>query len=316
MTSTIATEELSVEQTTLDEPVSETIMRDVRRVGYKLSRVLIPRDDSQREMRNWDLWGPLLLCLVLAIVLSRSAASKVTYDATGHAKDSQSAVVFASVFVIVWVGAAVISFNSRLLGGQVSFFQSICVLGYCICPLVIAAILIHIMYLFTGGQGNFALRLIQAVVTLACFVWSTFASVGFMAEMVAPARKLLALYPIVLFYLVIGWIVWTSSTPVPAHVPCVGPNCPLAYGKSATGGMYTNINGGQYAAGGRVGQLGGQEEGMMGGAEEQFANEAMAGAIGEHGGVQMTNDQGSESIGGMEETQTVGEGEGDRKSVV
>ena len=48
----------------------------------------------------------------------------------------------------------------------------------------------------------------------------------------------------------------------------------------------------------------------MGGAEEQFANEAMTGAIGEHGGVQMTNDQGSESIGGMEETQTVGEGEG------
>ena len=69
-------------------------------------------------MRNWDLWGPLLLCLVLAIVLSRSAASKVTYDATGHAKDSQSAVVFASVFVIVWVGAAVISFNSRLLGAR------------------------------------------------------------------------------------------------------------------------------------------------------------------------------------------------------
>merc|ERR1712070_542051 len=227
MATQVATEEMEVEQTTLDEPVSETIMRDVRRVGYKLSRVLVPREDSQKEMRNWDLWGPLLLCLVLAIILSRSA-SKVTYDATGHAKDSQSAVVFASVFVIVWVGAAVISINSRLLGGQVSFFQSICVLGYCICPLVIAAILIHIMYLFTGGQGNFALRLIQAVVTLVCFVWSTFASVGFMAEMVSPARKNLALYPIVLFYLVIAWIVWTSSTPAPQHIntPCIGPNCP------------------------------------------------------------------------------------------
>merc|ERR1712078_749077 len=113
-------------------------MRDVRRVGYKLRRVLIPSDDSKQEMRNWDLWGLLVLCLLLAIILSRSAAGKISaYDVRG---ENQAAVVFASVFVIVWVGAAVISVNSRLLGGQVSIFQSICVLGYCICPLVIAAI--------------------------------------------------------------------------------------------------------------------------------------------------------------------------------
>lgn len=41
---------------TLDEPVSTTIYRDLRRVGIKLKHVLIPTLDSNAELREWDLW--------------------------------------------------------------------------------------------------------------------------------------------------------------------------------------------------------------------------------------------------------------------
>jgi hypothetical protein len=92
---------------TLDEPVSATIMRDLRMVASKLKHVLVPRggsqDDTLAALRDWDLWGPLLLCLVLASV---------------GASEQQTSLVFASVFVLVWAGAAVVTVNAQLLGGS------------------------------------------------------------------------------------------------------------------------------------------------------------------------------------------------------
>jgi hypothetical protein len=157
---------------TLNEPIISTFMRDLRRVGKKLKTVLVPlgaEADTLKELRDWDLWGPLLLCLVLSIITSARAPS------------GQHSLVFAGVFVLVWVGAAVVTLNAKLLGGKMcvrlswarcqalswvalgwlwvpapshtpplhpshpigcsSFFQSVCVLGYCVCPLVIAAVL-------------------------------------------------------------------------------------------------------------------------------------------------------------------------------
>lgn len=126
-----------------------------------------------------------MLCLLLSIVLSLKAP------------DGQSSLVFAAVFVIIWCGAAVVTVNAQLLGGKISFFQSVCVLGYCICPLNLAAITVTLW-------ANIVFRLI--VVGVA-FVWSTRASVVFMGQMVAEQRRLLAVYPVCLFYLVVAWMI-------------------------------------------------------------------------------------------------------------
>merc|ERR1712014_174772 len=84
--------------------------------------------DRGQRLKDWDLWGPLLLCLALGFIISHQTA-----DA------EQANYAFADVFVIVWVGSAVVTLNALLLQGKVSFFQTVCVLGYCIFPLVIAA---------------------------------------------------------------------------------------------------------------------------------------------------------------------------------
>lgn len=52
-----------------------------------------------------DLWGPLLVCLTLSILLSITAP------------EEQGALVFAAVFFVVWFGAAVVTLNAQLLGG-------------------------------------------------------------------------------------------------------------------------------------------------------------------------------------------------------
>ena len=55
--------------------------------------------------------------------------------------------------------------------GCSSFFQSLCVLGYCIMPLTVAMVVCRIVLLGGTGTGSFIVRLI---VVTASFGWSTF----------------------------------------------------------------------------------------------------------------------------------------------
>ncbi|CAG8749156.1 9646_t:CDS:2, partial [Racocetra persica] len=89
----------------LDEPVSKTILRDLRNIVIKLKQVLYPKGERD-VLRDWDLWGPLILCLTLSTLLSIGA-------------QSQEVTVFTSVFIIVWSGAAVVTINAKLLGSKV-----------------------------------------------------------------------------------------------------------------------------------------------------------------------------------------------------
>ncbi|GAN06269.1 yip1-domain-containing protein [Mucor ambiguus] len=176
-------------QDTLDEPVTVTISRDLKKVGNKLLQVLHPNGDRD-VLRDWDLWGPLLLCLTLAILLSI------------RAPDNQAVSIFTSVFVIVWLGAAVVTLNAKLLGGAVSFFQSVCVMGYCLFPIVVSAIVATFVRLIW----------VRLPVSIVTFAWSTYASIGFMSEsqIHLENRRALAVFPLFLFYFVIAWLVLLS----------------------------------------------------------------------------------------------------------
>ncbi|KAI8138455.1 Yip1 domain-containing protein [Fennellomyces sp. T-0311] len=174
---------------TLDEPVSTTILRDLKQVAQKLQQVLHPKG-NRNVLRDWDLWGPLILCLALAIILS------------GGAEEDQAVSIFTGVFVIVWLGAAVVTLNAKLLGGTVSFFQSVCVLGYCLFPLVAAAVVAIFVDLIW----------VRLPLSIVSFFWSSYASVGFLSESKVHLRnrRALAVYPLCLFYLLISWLVLIS----------------------------------------------------------------------------------------------------------
>lgn len=53
-------------ENTLDEPVKVTIMRDLTNIWNKVKQVLDPRSSDKNLLKDWDWWGPLLLCLVLS----------------------------------------------------------------------------------------------------------------------------------------------------------------------------------------------------------------------------------------------------------
>lgn len=143
-------------------------LRDLRAIYNKMLQVLRPTSGNA-VLREWDLWGPLLFTTTLAILLSLDAPP------------SQSLSVFTGIFAIVSIGSVVVTLNCKLLGGKVyvqadwsplrklthpvsSFLQSLCVLGYCLFPLDVAALLATFIRILW----------IRIPIALVGFAWSTF----------------------------------------------------------------------------------------------------------------------------------------------
>ncbi|XP_032311399.1 protein YIPF6 isoform X2 [Drosophila ananassae] len=183
---------------TLDEPIRETVLRDIRAVGVKFYHVLYPKEKSSL-LRDWDLWGPLVLCTFMATILQGSSSADSMAD---------NGPEFAQVFVIVWIGAAIVTLNSKLLGGNISFFQSVCVLGYCLTPVAISLIVCRVILLAAHTTFLFFLRF---VTTTMGFAWATYASFVFLGQSQPPHRKPLAVYPIFLFFFIISWLVLSHN---------------------------------------------------------------------------------------------------------
>lgn len=183
-------EEVHVEQsaermTTLDEPILETLKRDVYAIGHKLIVVVWPSQSNDQEMREWDLWGPLFLCLTLALILASKAGS------------SESGLVFCAVFVIVWLGAAVVTLNAKFLGSTISFFQTVCIMGYCIAPICVGTL---VGLIFSSVVVHFMIALIVCG-------WALWAALRFFRGTTAPEKEILVVYPVGLFY---GFLTWMA----------------------------------------------------------------------------------------------------------
>lgn len=67
---------------------------------------LVSGENAARGLREWDLWGPLVFCLLLSLLLSFNA------------REMQKEAVFSGVFAIVWIGETVVTLQIKLLGGN------------------------------------------------------------------------------------------------------------------------------------------------------------------------------------------------------
>lgn len=133
--------------------------------------------------------------------------------------------LFATVFLLIWGGSLVVAINCNLLGGHANILQCLCVLGYCVFPIVLSSVLIVMFSVF------FESIFFKSVVAFFAFVWAStckkqerdknifnilkttciyflfplIASIAFMAGMIEPEKKALSVFPIVLFYLFLSW---------------------------------------------------------------------------------------------------------------
>ncbi|KAJ8562470.1 hypothetical protein K7X08_011761 [Anisodus acutangulus] len=172
---------------TLTEPVWDTIKRDLSRIVSNLKLVVFPnpyREDPGKALRDWDLWGPFFFIVFLGLTLSWSASVK-------------KSEVFAVAFALLAAGAVILTLNVLLLGGHIIFFQSLSLLGYCLFPLDVGAFICML-------KDNVILKVVVVCVALA---WSSWAAYPFMSTAVNPRRKALALYPVVLMYVSVGFLI-------------------------------------------------------------------------------------------------------------
>ena len=139
----------------LNEPIMTSLMRDLTRIYSKLKVVALPvsSEAKHKELKQWDLWGPFIICLFLGIILCFTSRKN-------------SGLVFSMIFIIMWIGALVITMNSSLLGGKLTLMQCICLLGYCTFPCVVASIFNRIILKFMPAIGKVCIVFIS-------FVWST-----------------------------------------------------------------------------------------------------------------------------------------------
>ena len=170
---------------TLDESVSSTLTRDLRRICHKLEYVLIPRIkvDKRKELQNWDLWGPLIFCLLLCLIISSD-------------KGISAEKSFVYIFFIVWIGGVIITFNAQFLGAVIGICQSCCLLGYCVFPILIGALILR---LYKNAKP-----VVKVIIMGLTVVWSCFSSVGFMSTLSTPNKKFLMVFPVYLFYVSIA----------------------------------------------------------------------------------------------------------------
>ena len=108
---------------TLDESILTTILRDLSLIYTKLKFVVMPyisKDKKSYHIKQWDLWGLLLLNLILACTLA------INSDDKGQ--------MIILIFVVFWMGGVILFLNANFLGVNTSIFQIFCLLGYCLFP--------------------------------------------------------------------------------------------------------------------------------------------------------------------------------------
>lgn len=177
-------------QNTLKEPIKTTIYRDLFMIYTKIKIVSTPFSGNEKKkyyIQQWDLWGPLLLNLLLACTLAISS-------------DDKSGTVIL-VFSIFWIGGALIYLNANFLGAKISLFQLLCLFGYCLFPLNVSAIIFIIIRIDI-------LRII--IICIACY-WSIMSSRDFMKNLINPAQRILVSYPCILFYLYFSFLILTTK---------------------------------------------------------------------------------------------------------
>lgn len=179
------------DENTLNESILTTIYRDFYLIYTKLKFVVMPYvspEKKQYHIKQWDLWGPLILNLLLACTLAINSEEK-----------SQMIIL---VFVIFWLGGTILFLNANFLGVKSSIFQIFCLLGYCLFPLNLSAIIVTII------KFNDVIKFI--IVGITC-LWSIYTSGDFLKSITYPDQRYLVLYPCCLFYLYISWFIISAN---------------------------------------------------------------------------------------------------------
>ena len=113
----------------------------------------------------------------------------------------QKSNVMVTVFAIFWIGSFLIYLNANLLDSKIKLFPIICLLGYCLFPLSLAA--------FILALTNFYDIFKFIIVGIMCF-WSLFCVEEYIKSVCEKEQKFLLFYPAALMFIFISWFIFVN----------------------------------------------------------------------------------------------------------
>lgn len=224
---------------TLDEPIQDTILRDLRSILTKLKLVIKPTVSEQEVYinvcKNWDLWGPFIFYTYIAFSLNNCEGDGC------HSRYHESN--FSSLFVVLWLGNIVIGLNMMLVlkndhlksiqpdtvvtsdlsvppptslsafHQHLSLFQLMCLIGYVMAIPSLAILIIQMFKIFVSdthhSQSLFYEKFFITIVLgfalpVVCVMKLTTVFVRNHGD-----RSFLIFYPVFLFFFILSLYLFT-----------------------------------------------------------------------------------------------------------
>ncbi|EGW31834.1 uncharacterized protein SPAPADRAFT_62447 [Spathaspora passalidarum NRRL Y-27907] len=221
---------------TLDEPILETLKRDLLQIAKRLAIVVWPMQLSklakQQQSRFVTFASSNGIQLPQSLVDNRVISvpeeeedvgvtgissgdllgQNLEWDLWGplifsltyavtlgvSASKDQTNQVFTGSFSFMWIFFIIIGLNVQLLGGTISFMSAISAAGYSMFPIVVGELLCSLLIKW---------KLVRLGLMFVLDVWSIYAGImSLKCSGVFPGRVTLAIYPIILFYSVLSWL--------------------------------------------------------------------------------------------------------------
>ena len=179
---------LSKSNQKLNEPITDSLKRDLFLIYNKLKYVINPylsNKEKNKHIKQWDLFGPLIFTLLLSFTLAIRGKNK--------------GEIFTLIFIIFWFGSFLVYINTHLLEVKISIFHIFCLLGYCLFPLNISSFILMLY--------NFH-EIIRILIIVFCCFWSSISASSFLNSIVDNNEiRGLVLYPSILLYLFISGVI-------------------------------------------------------------------------------------------------------------
>ena len=192
---------------TLDEPISQTLIRDLTSIVAKVKHIILPvskTDTYKSVMKDWDLWGPLVLCTFYCLTINHD-----------QSMDNQSGLHFAELFLLLWLGFYVVAVNFKLLAvssrrrtstlAVPSIFQLVCVFGYCMAIPCIGIFLVKILTAIFSSKVVHLFYEKTLIGLVMGFAWPTWSALRVLSRFQSREKLVLGAYPVALLFFVVAW---------------------------------------------------------------------------------------------------------------
>lgn len=160
------------------KPLLEELDIDLTDIYYKVRCVMFPLPSLgfKREVLkdSPDFWGPLFIILLFSLVSLYGQLHVISWILT------------------IWLGGSFLIFVlTRVLGAEVSYGQTLGVIGYSVIPLIFAVTLLPLISF---------IPLLNLAVKITGVVWASYSAGSLLVDQELGQKKILLMYPTFLLY--------------------------------------------------------------------------------------------------------------------